>query len=156
EIEARPGELFPSGRPSWMASPAEMRDYWTDRDGSQVIGDAHASLPDLLVMVLGTLEDHVQGQPDHPHLRSHVTGWLDAGHAWVRLNPDAAYVAEASGEPAGGIPESDAGTPLPWPDTGDHLLPETFDAHVVVSAVMELTDRIRAANTDVDLDAVLY
>ncbi|MBW2263188.1 MAG: hypothetical protein JRG91_14560, partial [Deltaproteobacteria bacterium] len=103
EIEARPGELFPSGRPSWMASPAEMRDYWTDRDGSQVIG----------------------GQPDHPHLRSHITGWLDAGHSWVRLNPDAAYVAEVSGEPAGGIPESDAGTPLPWPDTEDHLLPET-------------------------------
>jgi len=156
EIEARMGELFPGGRPSWMATPAQMRDYWAERDGSLVIGDVHAALPDLLVMVLGTAEDHVQGQPDHPHLRSQMTGWLDAGHAWVRLNPDAVYVAEASGEPAGGLPESDAGTPLPWPDTEDHLLPEIVDGHVVEAAVMELTDRVRAGNTDPDLDAVLY
>ncbi len=156
EIEARRSELFSDGLPSWMASPAEMRDYWTERDGSLVIGDVHASLPDLLVMVLGTALDHVQGQPDHPHLRSHLAGWLDAGHAWVRLNPDAAYVAAASGEPASGIPESDAGTPLPWPDTGLHLLPETVDEHAVEAAVMELTDRVRAGNTDADLDAVLF
>jgi hypothetical protein len=156
EIETRTAELFPMGRPAWMATPEEMRDYWADRDGSLVIDDAHAALPDLLVMVLGTVDDHVQGQPDHPHLRSHLTGWLDAGHAWVRMNPDAAYVAEASGEPAGGLAENDAGTSLPWPDTEDHLLAETVDDHVVEAAVMELTDRVRAANTDVDLDAVLY
>jgi hypothetical protein len=155
-IDDRVDAIFPSGLPSWMATTTQMRDYWAERDGSLVVGDVHADFPDLLVMVLGTVQDHLQGQPDHPHLGSHLQGWLDAGHSWARLNPDSAYVAEASGEPVGSIPELDAGQALPWPDTESHLVPEALEPHVVTAAVMELADRVRAGNTDVDLDAVLY
>jgi hypothetical protein len=155
-IDDREGEIFPLGIPEWMATTTEMRDYWAERDGSLVIGDVHSAFPDLLAMVLGSAGDHVQGQPDHPHLRSHIQGWIDAGHAWARMNPDAAYVAVASGEPATGIPELDAGDALPHPDTETYLLPDRFDPAIVAAAVMELADRVRAANTDADLDAVLY
>jgi hypothetical protein len=156
-IQARSGTLFPTtGYPHWMASDSEMTSYWAERDGSLVIADVHAALPEMLVMVLGTELDEVQGQPDHPHLRSHLEGWLDAGHAWVRANPDSAYVSAASGVPATDLPELDAGEPLPWPGTGDVLLPESVEEHVVAAAVMELADRVRAGETAADLDAVLY
>jgi hypothetical protein len=148
--------FFPLGKPIWMASPDQIREYWAVRDGALSFADVHASLPDLLVTIVGTATDHVQTQPDHPHLRSQIDGWLDAGHGWVRVNPDAAYVALLSGEPAGGIPENDAGSVLPWPDTELSLLPETLQDFAVDAAVMELADRVRDENVDADLDAVLY
>jgi len=155
-IEARESDLFPMGRPTWIASPAAIRDYWNERDGSLVVAEVHSAFPDMLVMVLGTAMDEVQGQPDHPHIRTHLALWIDAGHAWARLDPDAAYMAEASGGSATGIPETAAGDPLPWPGTESSLIPEELEPYALAAAVMELSDRVRAGNTEVDLDAVIF
>lgn len=153
------GELatfFPLGKPVWMASPDQIRGYWAERDGSTAIADVHAAFPDLMVMVLGTVEDHVQVQPDHPHLRSQMDAWLGEGHGWVRLNPDAEYMALVSGEDPGSIVEQDAGMVLAFPDTETYLVPESLGDHVVGAAVLELVDRVSASNTDADLDSVLF
>jgi hypothetical protein len=148
--------FFPLGKPVWMASPDAIRDFWAERDGAPVIGDVSAAMGDLLVMVLGTVVDHAQVQPDHPHLHSNLQGWLDASHVWVRLNPDAAYLALVSGESVESIPENDAHQPLPWPDAEAALVPEDLEEHVVDAALLELADRVRAGETAADLEDVLY
>ncbi len=155
-IDGRMSDLFPVGLPSWMASTADMRSYWSGRDGALSIAAASAALPGLPVMILGSVEDHVQGPVDHPHLRSLVMGLAAAGHAWFRVDPDSVYMEAASGEPAASFPELAAGEQIPWPGASEVLIPEALESHLVPAAVMELCDRARAGNTDPDLDAVLY
>ncbi|MFX5756464.1 hypothetical protein ABTE27_21185, partial [Acinetobacter baumannii] len=41
--------------------------------------------------------DHLQTQPDHPHIALQYNAWLSSKLRWLRLNPDPLYVAAASG-----------------------------------------------------------
>ncbi len=146
--------------PVWLASEVETAAFWALRDGAVQVGAAHDHLPELLVMHVSTEKDHVQTQIDYPHARSHVQAWLDAGHAWVRLNPDAAYVSDLSGVDAALLPDNDANTTVPWPGTIDAMSPETVDGtkldpHMGTAAHLELADRVQAEDTRVNLDATL-
>ena len=141
--------------PPWLPPPDVIADYWPMVDGSHRIAEAHANFPDLLIIHLGTQTDHAQDQPDYPHARSHVLGWITAGHAFVRLNPDAAYVAALTGEDPSSYPDNDANEPIPWPDTIDYMVPDAADNMVGPAGVLELSDRYALGNTDVNLTDML-
>jgi hypothetical protein len=158
-IAAEESAYFGRTPPPWYAGMADTRAFWDARDGAPAIGAAHELLPDLLVMVVASREDHVQGQPDHPHIRTQVAAWLEAGHAFVRLNPDAAYMAWLSGEPASAFPDNPANLAVPYPGTDEVLLPESVDGRPVngnVAGVLEVADRVWAGDTRGDLETVLY
>jgi len=155
-IERRAAALFPDSVPAWLAPRAEVEAYWADRDGSLVLEQAHAALPDMAVMAVAGISDHVQAQPDHPHVRGFVNGWLDAGGRFVRLNPDSAYMAVVSGADAAGFPDNDANQPIPYPGIDELLQPRTVTSTTAMTAaLLEMADRVREGNLSVNLDAVL-
>ncbi len=141
--------------PAWLAPPSAVAGYWPMVDGSLRIAEAHANFPDLLVLHVGTQTDHAQDQPDYPHARSNVLGWITAGHAFVRLNPDAAYTALLTGEDPSNFPDNDANEPVAWPGTDLLMLPDSADQFAAPAAILELSDRYATANTDVNLTDVL-
>ncbi|MBN1944702.1 MAG: hypothetical protein JW797_03455 [Bradymonadales bacterium] len=152
--------LFPDRPPVWLASLEETRSYWSDRDASGSIDVLHAEMPDLLVMPLATQSDHVQGQPDHPHIRGTVQAWLDAGHSFVRLNPDAAYLAMVTGVEESALVDNQANQPVPFPGINAVLFPEIIeDQHpsaITTAAILELSDRTYLDNRSSDLSEVLW
>jgi len=153
--------LFPNGQlPNYYASKPQSDAYWAVRDPSPVFAQLAAALPDLPVMFLASAVDHVQGQPDHPHVRVPLQAFIDAGHSFVRCNPDAAYLAGLAGLDAQHIPELPAGQGLPWPDTESALVPEIVDGvpmdrYLTTAAALELWDRVLDSDFSADLDAPL-
>ncbi len=141
--------------PPWLAPPAVVADYWPMVDGSLRIAEAQANFPDVMIIHLGTVNDHAQDQPDYPHARSHVLGWITAGHSFIRLNPDAAYLAHLTGEDESSFPDNDANEPIPWPGTDQLMIPDVADHMAGPAGVLELSDRYAVGNTDVNLTDVL-
>jgi hypothetical protein len=155
--------LWPGvGPPAWLIIDAQKNDaYWQERDGSRHIAQAQQKLPGLLVIHIQTAKDHVQTQPDYPHARAHVQGWLDASHAFVRLNPDAAYLAHVTGLAESNFPDNEKNTPVPWPAPQASVSPEkvgtvAIDPEIKTAAVLELADRVRANDTSANLAKTLY
>jgi hypothetical protein len=149
-------DLFDGGfPPPWLASAEESAEFWSDRDGSTAIAAVSQALPELPVMMLATLVDHVQGQPDHPHIRTVLQTFLAEGLEWIRLNPDAAYLAELSGKPAELFPDNAAMLEAPWPGIEDWLLPEerfgVFNLHTR-ALILEMADRVQADDWSDNLD----
>ncbi len=157
-IAANAAKLYGNTPPSWLLPPQDTAAYWGARDGSLWIEQAHDNLPELLVIAVATRVDHGQGQPDHPHVRSQVQGWLDAGHAFVRVNPDAAYSSKlADVDPIQAkLPDNDVGQPLPYPNINPHLIPKQPPIPATTAAILELADRLQSANLSPNLDATLY
>ena len=113
-------------------------------------------------MDIASMVDHVQKQPDHPHIRSFIQGWLDAGHSFVRLNPDAVYMALTTGKDKSYFPDNAANTPAPYPGIDATLEPENVSGSPVTQAetdaavVFELADRTRLQDRSMNIDNVLY
>lgn len=159
-ISSQAERLFASGPPSWLAGMPETLAYWQDRDGSLLISDAHYNLPGLRVISVSSVTDHVQIQPDHPHVRSNVAGWIDCGHGFIRHNPDSAYVKELCNCSDAAIPDNDAGNKVPYPGIDQTLEPENaggkvLDDVISPAAILELCDRTYLDDSSVNLDAVL-
>jgi hypothetical protein len=155
--------LFPplGNPPPWLVTDeAEIAAYWNYRDGAIRIPEVHALLPELLVIHVGTVIDHVQTQPDYPHAASHIQAWLDVGHDFVRVNADAEYLSAISGLAAGQFPDNEANQPIPYPGSEDLMLAEKYDgipvgAFANLAAMLELADRAHEGVTDTNLDAVI-
>lgn len=151
------GALAP---PAWFADGAARDAFWSLRDGSLRISEAHARLPQLMVMHLQNVVDHVQDLPDYPHARSHVNGWLAADQDFVRLNPDAVYMSEVTGVDAAMFTENNANTSVGWPDTAALMMGELYGVPVstlvIYAGVLELADRSYTGNREVNLDALLW
>ena len=160
-IAADPGAVFGASTPPlWLADQPATEDFWALRDGSLRLAEAHAAFPDLMVIHINTQQDHGQTQPDFPHARSHVQGWIDASHTFVRLNPDAAYMAYVSGQDASHFPDNDANEPVPWPDTIDLMIPTEVEGQPASvwtepAAVLELAERFWMENTETNLDDLI-
>ncbi len=160
-LDANAQTLFPEGAwPAWLAGLTETEDYWLTREASNIIVSLHDQVPDLPIILLGSVVDHIQGQPDHPHVIVPRNTLIDLGHGFVRLNPDAAYVAALIGLQADKFPELPAGTSAPWPDTERYLMPERMggrplDPWLVAAAALELCDRAHTGNDDPDLPETL-
>ncbi len=148
--------LFPAGSPPpWLVTDADaVADFWNSRDGSLRIPEVAQAFPDLAVIHVQTLDDHVQSAPDYPHARSHVNGWIEAGAAFVRCNPDAAYVALVNDEEEELFADNDAGGELPWPGATNWMEPEGV-IELMAAAILELADRTEFGDWDANLDAVL-
>jgi len=161
QIAADPATVYgQETAPTWLPDQTATGEFWALRDGSLRLAEAHAAFPDLLVIHVNTQEDHVQTQPDFPHARSHVQGWIDASHGFVRLNPDAVYMAHVSGLDESLFPDNDANEPVPWPDTIDLMIPTEVEGQPAAwwtepAAVLELTERHWRENTDANLDHIL-
>ncbi|MBY0357095.1 MAG: hypothetical protein K2W82_03765 [Candidatus Obscuribacterales bacterium] len=90
-------EFKPPGNwPSKLATAAEAQAFYNERDGSLNIKDVSAAFPNVPVCIFGSRLDHLQRQPDHPHIAMQYNAWLGAQHPYVRLNPDQVYVAAAA------------------------------------------------------------
>ncbi len=141
--------------PEDVATLEEARGFWSIRDMSRYYDEAIAKRPELRAIVIGSVEDHVQGTPDYPHIVLHYRGWMEAGIRWIRLNPDAAYVQAVLGR-AVRAADNDANTPITYEDIAGSLEPETIpDPIVQVAAVLELADRVYFDVWLPDLDRVL-
>jgi len=79
--------------PAYLLTPDEAAEYWSQRDAAGHFLRAAANREKLLAMVLATARDHALAAPDHPHVVAAYQGWLEARVSWLRLNPDASYVA---------------------------------------------------------------
>lgn len=153
-VGAEASRLF-ADWPRWLGTPAETTDFWLDRDGSFAFEGVYDRHPELLIIAVASDMDHVQGQPDHPHIRSQLMGAHDAG-LWYRLNPDAAYLAAVTDEPEDVFPDNAANHVPPYPGIAAWLLPDRFDGRAAAAAVLELADRTDAGVRAGDLDAVLH
>ena len=97
---------------------------------------------------------------DHPHAVAQVNAWIDAGVRWVRLNPDAHYVADAMRRIPSRRVQNGAGLRLDRTMMSSRLVPEEHnggptDAQGMGAAVAELADRTRMNNWSAELSLVL-
>ncbi len=161
-IDAESERLFPDGaRPRWLPSTSWLRTFWADRDCSLVLPDLAAARPDLAIVVAASEEDHIYlGVPDNPHVTALTHHLQGLGFDFVRLNPDAAYLAALSGAPVDKLPDNDAGTSPTWPDTPAWLEPELRDSladrTTAAAAGLELADRVHDGVWLPNLDGPLY
>ncbi|MCD5408241.1 PQQ-binding-like beta-propeller repeat protein, partial [Candidatus Bipolaricaulota bacterium] len=139
--------------PEDVATLAEARDYWSIRDMSRYYGDVVEKLPDLAVIVIGSVQDHVQVAPDHPHILLQYRGWQEVGGRWVRLNPDAAYVELILPRPAVDVP---AGAPVDCQGISGMLESESIPDQITqAAAALELSDRHYFGDWSPDVGEVL-
>lgn len=143
--------------PEHLLGPGEAAEFWAVRDGAGRLLEAAAYHPDLIVMVLGTDRDHVQVAADHPHLFAAYDGWRRAECRWLRLNPDAAYLAAVTGTAPDGWTETVAGLPLTRRALPTQLLPaDRAPAPILgLAAALELADRVHAGTVAPDLETPL-
>ena len=161
-IDAQADRLFVDGaRPSWLPSTSWLAEFWSERDASLAIPDLARARPDLPIIIAASRKDHIYiGVPDSPHIRS-LTHFLQAeGFAFVRLNPDASYLAPMADVAPDALPDNAAGTCPPWPDTPEWLEPEigegVLDRYAATAAALELADRVHEDNFAPNLAQPLF
>ena len=105
--------------PEWLETPGDSEAFWQLRDEVRSIPAAAAAVPDLETILVASERDHVQTQPDHPHVRM-VFEELAAEGMWVKLNPSPEVVteldpglADLAFRPGPGIRVEHASNPMP-------------------------------------------
>lgn len=97
-----------------LATPEEAALWWQGRESLSIFDEVGARMPNLHTMIVFGKKDHVQPAADKPHIRQEYAGLTGAG-LWVRLNPDASYVAAFDAQLAADYYEHPAGTgPTSW------------------------------------------
>ncbi len=131
--------------PDDIATLKESEGFYEERDGSLYIPQVAELYPNLLVMVCATEVDHLQSQPDHPHIALQYNAWLSSKVRWLRLNADPSYVAQASGLNKGNFKNNPPKSPIDASEIATFLEPEgmTPDYAYVEACISELADRKR-------------
>lgn len=150
--------LLPKRRPDNLPSLADAQAFWRDRDAVAAVPVVAAQRPELLVEVLGATPDHWLAAAEAPHLGQLYGLWRAAGLAWVRLNPEAAYVAALAGDtetrdytalPANvDVPRAALAARLP----ASGLCPAGL---LCAAAACELADRVRGGERALELGRLL-
>src|SRR5262245_18447021 len=113
-----------------------------------------------MFLVVGSVRDHVQSAPDHPHIRLQYNLFREATSWMTRLNPDRVYVEAFAGKdvravdnPARALVDIKTirAALEPIPDKGG---PPT--QALLYAAICELADRTQADNVSAQLEAPLY
>ncbi len=142
--------VFGGSWPSGIATVPEADAYWEWREAVRLFPAALINVPDLEGMVLASLEDHMQSAPDHPHIHQAFTGWDSAG-AWVQINPDPAYLAQADPSLSGrsDLPANAPNTPpADWSDETTYTIPEDVENETYQTAAMwQMADRAHNAGS---------
>ena len=157
QTEAEKRGLFGEKRPPHLPTLEENVEFWRYRDATGLVPEAVRKIPGLSVIVLANETDHVQIAPDHPHIYAQVNAFAKAG-AFVRLNPDRAYVEWLTGGQAPDVPDNDAGLQYTPKTVGTALCPDGLVAKPLFSpaAMCELADRTQAGNREPNLSRVLF
>ena len=144
-------DVLPEPWPEDIGTPTETTAYWDLRESVRLYEQAIDNLPGLEAMVIGSSRDHVQSLPDKPHLRQAWEGWHDQG-AWVRLNPDPAYILKVDPgleEYEQNLPDNAPNTaPSDWSRSRTYAEPEIVPDEVYqLAAVWEMADRVQTRQT---------
>ena len=146
--------------PSSLALPDEASAFWSSRRSVTRYMDFVLQSPDLKVMLVFANKDHAQAAADKPHIHQAFQGFRFASLLrWVRLNPDRAYLQQATGISGFPFPDNPANTqPEEWLEIGDWA----FDGDSVswqaasLAALAEMSDRAHTGRWDENLGSVLY
>lgn len=134
--------------PKALATLRESEAFYQDRDGSEYFGRIAKEYPWLMVIVVGTYMDHLQRQPDHPHIAMQYNAWLAHKVKWIRLNPESCYLALITGMNHENFTNNKPNASIDASTIGNYLEGEgtTKDYVMVYAACAELADRRRAKN----------
>ena len=156
------GPLSGMAWPTDLATVAEGQAAWPYRSVSPAKYQQIATkLPNLKVMLVDGVFDHVLVLDDKPHVH---TAWdnFRAGGLWVRFNPDRAYVEWVMGADASTFPDNEANSTAlsqlsAWTNAAAYAYPNTPGSAVMVplAATAEMMDRVQVANWSTNLTTVL-
>lgn len=152
------GALSDANWPSDLSTPQEAASLWPFRTSVHRYPDLAVKTPDLKVMLVFALQQHVQPQPDKPNIHQAYDGFHHAAGLWVRMNPDAAYLAWLDPDLGAASPEHPANTePDEWMSIEGWAYPNQSgsDKLAPLAAVAEMADRLHENNWDADLEQVL-
>ncbi len=143
--------------PDCIATLKESEAYFEERDGSLYIAKVAEKYPNLLVLVFASEVDHLQRQPDHPHIALQYNAWLSNKVRWLRLNPDRMYMAAVSGMNKGNFKNNQPGSPIDASEIALFLENEGVvpDYVYMEGVIAELADRKRTKNLHGSLTDVL-
>ncbi|MBI4533071.1 MAG: hypothetical protein HY711_03915, partial [Candidatus Melainabacteria bacterium] len=149
--------VFNKTWPSSVANIKEAEAYYQERDGSLYIREICQQSPPPMVAVFGSRLDHVQRQPDHPHIALQYNSWLANKARWVRLNPDPCYMAQISGMNPGNFVDNKPNTSIDASAMDIYLEPEGLvpDYVFMEALIAELSDRQHVGNFNAVLTAPL-
>lgn len=149
--------IFGKEWPDNVATVAESEKYFQERDGSLYVNDLAKQRPDLFVCVFASELDHMQRQPDHPHIALNYNAWLSNKVKFVRLNPDPVYVGAVALMNFRIFAESKPNVSIEADDIGQYLEPEGLipDFLFVDAGAAELADRKETKNMTETLDVPL-
>jgi pimeloyl-ACP methyl ester carboxylesterase len=150
-------DVFKGAWPPTIANAEAVDKFFQERDGSLYIPSVCSKYPKLLVTVVGTHLDHMQRQPDHPHILLQYNLWLDNGAHWVRVNPEPAYLQAIASMNMRTFAHNQPNNPLEPDDISVLLEPEGIlkDYTFVDAAIAELADRTKTKSMATPLDAPL-
>lgn len=151
------GEKPPPPPPTPFVSYDESIAYFRERDGSQYIKGIIQQRPDLAFTVFGSHLDHLQRQPDHPHIALLYNSLLEHKPKFLRLNPSSQYVAAVTFMKPSTFVENRPSLSIEADTMDQYLEPEglipvyTF----MEAAAAELADRVHTAKWNKILEAPL-
>ncbi len=137
--------LHPKNWPNTIATLEESENYFQERDGSLSISPVCTLYPKLLVTIVANQVDHLQTQPDHPHIVLQYNAFIDNGAHWVRLNPDSIYLASLCNMNKRNFAQNEPNSALDATAITDYLEPKGIlkDYIFVEATIAELADRYR-------------
>jgi len=141
-------KVFSDKWPKTLATPGQCEKYFQERDGSLYINELAKQMPNLFVCVFASVLDHLQRQPDHPHICLNYNAWLADKVRFVRLNPDPVYVSKIAAMGAGTFVDNKPNASIDSSTIEEFLEPEGLlpDYVYIEAAAAELADRQRANN----------
>ncbi len=150
-------EILKNWPPS-VATLDESEAYFQERDGSLSIAAICSSYPHLLITILASQVDHLQSQPDHPHIVLQYNAWLDNNAHWVRLNPESIYLMSLANMGKSNFVQKEPNTPIEATDIVDYLEPAgAIKDYVYADAtIAELADRYQFKKLDSPLIEPIY
>jgi hypothetical protein len=153
------GTLSASNWPPDLATPQEAARDWPARQSPASYASLRSSVPDLKVMLVFALQDHIQVAQDKPHIHQAFQGLRFEAGLWVRLNPDRAYVQARVPGAGMDYPDNPANTqPSDWTQVGAYAYPGQGTAawQVPLAAAAEMSDRSHFGRWDENLGQTLY
>ena len=148
-------DIFPNGRPDWVATEQQAAEYWQSRAGNLHLHNL-ASLSSSLRVIHSYAEVyHSHTIEDLADARAVLDGCKASG-LWIRLQPDAVYLAEVMGSAPPGYPDNDANVDVPM---GQMLSTAATDGtgavDLTTAAFMELADRTYYGGWQKQLETLL-
>ena len=138
----------PKGDASKLLPPVATVDeslaYFRERDGSHYIKSIVQENPMMAFCIFGSHLDHLQRQPDHPHVAMLYNQLLEAKPKFLRLNPSSVYVAAVTFMKASTFSENRPNASIESDTIDQHLEPEGLipDYAYMEAAAAELADRV--------------